>query len=483
MRFVSDDVLTYIEGSFPKNLLDPVTSYFAEGAWYAKSYRQNAWDGRIRYVRWDRARRQWYFPTGFLPRVTRYLQDEGYPYSLDDQRQIEPITDICYTLRDRKQGTLRLDQGKYSYQGEALDAFLEAGRGILALATGGGKSECGAAAIRSINRPTVWFTHLRVLLYQTRERLAERLGQRIGIIGDGECEYEDVTVAMIQSCAKNDHSEFLKTREFFIGDEIHHLESKQWYDVILKCPAPWRLGLSATPTLDGDGFNLLALTGPILYTISSEELVQRGVLVPPRIWFVPVDGPRLPKSMDHKDVYQQGIVENEDRTAKTVEVCRQLAAEKKSTLVLVKRIPHGERLVERMVAAGMNVASVRGSTSHAKRDAAFADLRAGKIDAVVATASIVGEGADFPFLRAIVNATGGSCGGNSEEGASGRGTIQFLGRGLRASTGKPYVDYVDFSDTCHKHLAKLSLDRLCTLKDEGYGARIKLWDRYAADGV
>jgi len=293
-----------------------------EGRWFSPKYKTGVWDGRIRFVKYDSEAKCYRFPSGFLDRVCLYLKERELSYSVEDRRTLGTYDAPCYQLHSNEHGTVRLDQGRYSFQGEAVDKALQFGRGILHLPTNAGKTVIGAAFIKSLNRRTVWFTHLRSLLYQTQRRLSEFLEMPVGIIGDGKCKYEEVTVAMVQTCSQRDHDMFLKTCDVVIGDECHHLESKLWINNFAQVPAAWRIGLTATPDLRQEGMNLLAMTGGIIYVKTPLEMISLGVSVPPRIWFATCNAPNLRASLPYQEVYRLGVVECIERHKIILDACQ-----------------------------------------------------------------------------------------------------------------------------------------------------------------
>lgn len=125
MKLHVDHLYTYIEGTWPRNILDPATSYFVYGAWFTPSYKKGHWDGYVRFIKFDRKRKQHFFATGFLSRATRALDKADYPYELFDSRSYE-VPEACYELNG-----VRLDQGKWSFQARAVDTLLAHGRGIV----------------------------------------------------------------------------------------------------------------------------------------------------------------------------------------------------------------------------------------------------------------------------------------------------------------------------------------------------------------
>ncbi len=493
MRLVADDLWTTIDGEYPVGLLDPVTSYLPDGYFFMPSFKKGHSDGRVRFVKCDPSTKQYGFPTGLLDRVVKFLESKNWRYTLTDNRTFESVESNYQLLSgDGSKQPISLNQGKYSFQGAALDAMLMNGRGILKAGTGGGKTTIAAGLINSIGRRTVWLTHRKNLMYQTQARLQHHFGTKVGLLGDSVCEIENVTVAMMQTVSnviaeptKNPLAFwFLLNCEVLIGDEGHRLQGKQFYEAFKKIPAKWRYLLTATPpNADSEGLYLIAQTGNVVYTITPAELIAAGVLVPPRIWIVKYSSPDFPKATKWATAYAGGIVGNSSRNQANVDVAKQFQLEGKSALTLVMRINHGEYLTTCMNERKIPTEFIHGKVSEKKRDAIFKDLFSGKLAHVVAQATTVGEGTDMPELRALINATGMTGGGNKAEGDTGKDTLQFLGRGLRTSPGKTHFDYVDFFDTAHKTLKNATLDRVSTLESEGYAPYIKYYTEYLNDSL
>lgn len=478
LRLIADDVWTYLHGNYPTRTIDDVTSYKIHGRWMAKSFRKGHWDGVKRFREFCRRKKRYRFPTGFLDRVCKALDKIDYPYELDDSAREFCVAEPVYSF-----GDIHLNQGRYAYQGELLDTALLHGRGVIKAATGAGKTEIGGAIIASYDQPSIWVTHRVALLHQTRERLALRLQRPIGIVGDGFVEPHRITVAMVQTITKrlSDPSvqQMLDDARVLIGDEVHHLESASWTKVFQQIKAPHRFGLTATACTDGSGLALIGMAGEIIGEISAKELIERGVLVPPRIWFSRVPGEEaLAKKIPYQTVYSRGIINSLKRNEQIVHVARIFKSEGKNGITLVRRINHGETLANMFCAAGIRAEFLRGSMSRGKRAALLDKLWAGEVDQVVAQDQILGEGVDMPGLQTVINANGTRGGGSSRNSAEhevGRGTIQFLGRGLRRAPGKEMFEYVDFTDTSHKFLAEASRERVRALEDEGYAGVIGYW--------
>jgi len=479
------NVITELAGGAPRWALDPVTSFKIHGRWFAKKWRQGMWDGQYRFIR-KMGGSEW-VPTGLLERVCARLDEIGYPYQLFDERELFS-PDPVYELNGAS-----LTSGKWSFQAPVLDAALMKGRGVIHVPTGGGKTVIAAGVLASFDLPSLFLTHRQQLLHQTRERFENLLQQPVGIIGDGIWEPARITVAMVQTLARKrskkesaahwshfvkKRAEFLNTRQMLIADEVHHLESKQWWELLNKIDTSYRFGLTATPCFHGSGMRLIAHCGEIVAAIDRVDLIERGVLVQPKLWYV------RERETDVSDgewaaVYRDGIVENVNRNNLVYLVASTFAHEKKNSITLVRQIKHG-RLLERLFTnRGLRCEFLYGKIPMEERRLVLGRLRDGKVDNVIAMDAIMSEGVDIPWLRTIINATGsrgGGSAGNSVEHETGRVTLQILGRILRAAPRKLDCEYVDFSDRSHPWLKRNSLQRAHALQENGYGPWMRHWE-------
>jgi superfamily II DNA or RNA helicase len=485
MEIQIDNVWTRISGYYPEKLIQDITSYFMDGAWFSKAWKQGHWDGYIRYAKKQKDG-SLLVPTGFLSRITRALDQADCPYQLYDDKRELISPDPIYELYDDRCEKILLNKGRYSYQGIALDKILSAGRGIVKIATGGGKTEVAAAAIRSIGKKSLWLTNRGLLAEQTRRRLQERLRVPIGLVGYGAFDIQDITVLMVQSSreyGEKDRPRLTKLVddcEVVVGDEVHHLESDEWYKIFSHIKAPWRIGLTATPKLSGPGMSLLAQTEDIIIEITAWDLIERLVLVPPRIWLVRIEEPQLDRQIKWPSAYKLGIVHNDMRNTMIRLIVETFKQDDKPSLTLVSRINHGELLADKLTMAKLKVEWLSGKDSIKRRLDIMKKLEQRELDHVIGQATAgFGEGADYPFLRAIINATGSRGGGDaSKDDDAGRVTKQILGRILRRYPGKYYADYVDFVDTGHSGLRSASKARVGTLRAEGYEPFIRPWSEY-----
>ncbi|MHA1711329.1 MAG: DEAD/DEAH box helicase family protein, partial [Candidatus Freyarchaeota archaeon] len=177
-------------------------------------------------------------PIGMLDRVVSLLKKRGYRVEVKLPSRLRAHRDYFpFIIGDKP---LR------PYQVKALENAMRRGRGIIQVATGGGKTTIATALIARYGRPTIFFVHTKDLLFQAKERLEKRLGIPVGIVGAGRMDIKPVTVAMIQTVSKKIDekdpriAKMLRNAEVVIFDEVHHVPAQTFYKVALKTRAPYR---------------------------------------------------------------------------------------------------------------------------------------------------------------------------------------------------------------------------------------------------
>jgi len=171
----------------------------------------------------------------------------------------------------------------FDFQKEAVEAWEKANRrGLIVLPTGAGKSLTTRLLIASLaasdSRSSVLIVvPTRSLMYQWYSQLKQAFGLSIGLIGDDMFDLQPVTVTTYASARI--HMYAIGNRwKLVVFDEVHGKLSGDRSSAAAKfCMAPYRLGLTATPSSETESV-LGDLIGDIVYLKSTDELIERDVL-------------------------------------------------------------------------------------------------------------------------------------------------------------------------------------------------------------
>lgn len=441
--------------------LDRELSFTIQGAEFSQAYKGHvneagefvAWDGR-RHLLSSNGR----FATGLLPRVLEfYAQYKIYPQIIDQRIPQPPNTpiDISANL-----SSFERPINPRPYQIEAVDAAVQTDRGIIRLATGGGKTLVAALMTARLGKPTIVYVIGRDLLYQLQKFFASIFKQEIGIVGDGHCEIRDINVCSVWSVGqalgikgsntlddsgetekKVDPGKFKKIKEMLLNCSVHifdecHLAACDTVQTISRhIKAEYVYGMSASPWRD-DGADLLieSFLGRKIVDISARELIHQGWLVEPDIRFL-APKPYPHKSGPYPKIYSKYIVENEQRNGMIVKGATKLVEQGFVPLVLFHSIKHGDILFDSLK-KNVNTALLSGKDNSNVRERIKDELEDGKIKCIVAS-KIFDIGVDLPILSGLVIAGAGK---------SSVRALQRIGRVIRPYPGKKISAVLDFAD-------------------------------------
>lgn len=412
--------------------VDFLLSYKQKGFVFTKAWKLGLWDGRVHLLSPKGG-----FPAGLVPWLVTRLGHESIQVEVKDTRP--PVTGPLLFSNLTNSTVFR------PHQVEAITAGLEKERGVIHQPTGSGKTEVMIELTRRIGRQCLVLVHRKDLLYQTAERYMKTLNVEkdvIGVIGDGQWEPRDITIATFQTLhrrLKERDKEVKRWLREDIGqvavDECHHLPAKTYERVMTQLVnARWRLGYSATPDKEGDletMFKVSAHLGPTIHRATGTDLIDRGHLVPVDVFMLRVPPSAIPYQ-DWAGAVKYGIVENNRRNEMIRAIARKCAASNTGPVViLVERIFHGE-----LLAHLLGTQFVAGSSPTRERQRAWEGLKNGSTKVLV-TSKIADEGLDIPPLAYLILAGGGK---------APHVTIQRVGRGQRTAEGKETLFVFDFLD-------------------------------------
>jgi superfamily II DNA or RNA helicase len=440
--------------------LDKHLSFFVQGAEHTAAYRGFVnRDGD--YVKWDGFKKlltpTLQFATGLLDRVKDFYQLANLPIEVVDKRPAKSTGQP----RDILDNLKKLDKNPYSYQLEILDVIDKHDRGIIKVATGGGKSLIAALIVAKLGKKSIIYVIGKDLLYQFHTFFSQCFDEPIGIIGDGRCEIHDINIASIwtigqaigmkknqilldsdddeKAVSKNKYVDILKMMKetkLHIIDECHMSACETIQQVFKHSNSEHIYGLSGSPWRD-DGADLLieSILGKYIVNIPASRLIKEGYLTKAIIRFRVV--PPYPYAIEksYPSIYKKYVVENDARNGLVLEGAKALVAKGYQTLVLFSSLKHGKILYE-LFQEHLKCAILDGSNTREERDKVKKDLEEHKIDCVLAS-RIFDIGVDIPSLSGLVIA----CGGKSTVKA-----LQRVGRVIRKYPGKKFAVVIDFCD-------------------------------------
>lgn len=113
-----------------KNLVSELLSFSVEGAEFMSAFKSGSWNGRSSFFSYDTCS----FPAGFVIGVEDALKKAGYTVHVVKKKPLEPLGPENPIV-----DSFGNDDERYDYQIKALKAVEKHGRGIIQVATGGGK--------------------------------------------------------------------------------------------------------------------------------------------------------------------------------------------------------------------------------------------------------------------------------------------------------------------------------------------------------
>lgn len=429
-----DVVYTYVRSDDPDvhSEVDRLLSVKVPWAYWSSAYRMGFWDGYKRFYDVLRSR----FLTGFLSKVVAQLVDKGFDVRVNGQENVFGgwKGDIESVMLNG------VDEVRWKEtQLPVLKQVLVTKRAVVKMGTGAGKTEVIAGILKALSEErALVLVHRVELLHQTVERLKMRLGEEVGMVGDGKVDTgKRVVVGMVQSvwAKKPRLAKWLKEDVgVLVIDECHHSPSKTWSQVAMSCGAKWRYGFSGTPLVYSEERDLLliGLTGDVVYGVQVKDLVEKGYAAKPKVNVVVVP-------FKYKGKWGEVFDEVYGRDDRMVGVLRyvleqEVSQGKKGIVVFVERVKHGKRLLSELRKAGWSVVFAHGGRSSAERVSILEGMRRKKYDVVVAT-TIFDEGIDVAGIGGVIF----WCSTKSVSRI-----MQRIGRGVRVEEGKGEVGVWEF---------------------------------------
>ena len=357
-------------------------------------------------------------------------------------------------------GELRDDQK------EAFQKLLSNQTGILSASTAFGKTVIALRIIAERKVNTLILVHRKLLADQWAERMNQFLGipkKEIGYYsGTKKNRTGIIDIAVMQSIVKKDRTQFyvedwIADYGQIIVDECHHISASSFERIVRKCPAYYRLGLSATVVRkDGQHPIVLMNLGEVRYSSSRSNAALFVQKVFPRY-----TGFLLPERQDTKervDFDIQGIFKNlylnEERNKMIINDVLSAYHEGRDCLMLSERLEHLDilkNLLEENVSSLFVLKGGLGKKHIKLIMEAIHDTPSHEHKIILATGKYLGEGFDLPSLDTLFLVFPFSWRGM---------LVQYTGRLNRAYYGKKEIRVYDYVDEKVPVLAGMYRKRL-----------------------
>ena len=444
-----------------KQELTNALSYRVQDFIYMPRYKSGDWDGFRRFFIDNGMHCT--FPTGLIHYVIDILSKHGHSVNITDNRKKYVSKNPINFTAEGLEIILR------QYQLDTAIKSIEDTRGIIKVATGGGKSYIIMKIIQQLGLPALVYVNRSDIFRQLYEDLDKNLDISIGRIGNGILDFNHrVNVVMYQTMVRalgfkkkadkiaSKYQESDKTAlkrkiantlvtkfPVFILDEAHHASCDSiWHLQKKSINAYYRFFTTATPWREDNADIMIeAASGKKIVDISASYLIREKYLAKPHIYMLEYIVPERVSQLSYGRQYKYGIVQNYERNILILKLAVKALWTDKRTLIAVKQVEHGKQiekiLLEVMPEYKDQIKFVYGGSESDERKEALRELNDGVYRVVVAT-SIFGEGVDVPNLEILINAKGQKSAVDS---------MQLAGRVLRLpDKEKDEVMIIDIAD-------------------------------------
>lgn len=383
-------------------------AYYPDNYFFSLKYQAGVWDGTSRLYKSTTRR----FKHGMLYRVIDLLKAAGCLIQIrnfPDSKEFELVG-------------LREDLTPREYQPEACKAIAQYRFGIVKAPPRAGKTMIFTMTVSSENQfPVIFLVRQVDLAYQTQKKfLKDRPGIPFGIVGDGQCDIQDVTAVTFQSAhaafdlkyddpdkleekkveEKHEIRKLFSRAKIVFVDECHTMVANSSGNVLGKCiNANMIIGLSATPFSEkADAIKVEERIGPIIYHVTYSMLIKAGVIKRPHIYMYQL--PKLLISGTYKSIYKQAIVDNEFLHQLVKYLVLKLNLIGKSVAIQTNQISYTKKL-----AKIIGCPYLIGAHKTEKRQELLDQLENKEIMCIVST--LLDQGIDIPTLDYTINLAGG----------------------------------------------------------------------------
>jgi len=383
-----------------------------------------------------------WIPRGYMRQLILLCRHHKIKFQIEDKRRILGKTKYSFTGRLKP------------FQKGAVDKMLSKEFGTLSSPTGSGKTVMALYIISKRNQPALIVVHTRELAVQWIDRVETFLkipASEVGFIGGGKKKIgKKITVALVQSLYKC-ASEISQHIGNLVVDECHRAPSRTFTEAVTEFDSKYMLGLSATPYRRDKLSKLIFWhIGDVHHEVDKNHLIETGDVLPVSIIARETDfKPYFDPVNQYSKMLSELTLNDKRNHLIAADVAKETQKERGVCLVLSDRKKHCETLQSILrYKYKISAELLTGSLSADHRQKVLDRLNRGKVEVLIATGQLIGEGFDCKGLSTLFLAT--------PIRFSGR-VIQYLGRILRPAPNKEKArlfDYIDIHVDTLKNAAR-----------------------------
>ena len=442
---------SYVQIDTDEDTLHDINNYFAvyaDGYMFNPRYKARVWDGKIRFFSMNTH----LLPAGLVPTLEKFCEKNNLKVTkYDTEFESEFDEDSFKTNCDEALKVSGMHMR--DYQEAACKLAPQNKLGILQCCTSSGKS----MIIYNMIRNMLTYKRIKkILLIVPNVSLVEQMHSDFIEYGWTD---EDDTVEMLyagkdptfqtpvlistwQSLQKLG-SDFFEDIDAVIVDECHNSKATVINSILKQCiNTEYRIGTTGTlPTGAADLLTITGVLGNVLYTITSKELIDRGILTNMIVAGIYVKYPQdfILKNKGRSYQEEVKLVESYENRTKALEMILRHTPDEHNILLLCNHVDHVKSTAEWLTKKypERNVKIISGSVSAKEREDIRKKLESEDGTIIVATYGTCSTGINMPKLHEVILYA------NSKSKIK---VLQSLGRGLRKHNSKKRVILYDVID-------------------------------------
>jgi superfamily II DNA or RNA helicase len=389
------------------------------------------------------------FPIGLTGEILQYCKD------VNIETVVHPSAQAVYTpsYNLTAESTASLKLPLRDYQQTIVSTCLAAGRGVIELATAGGKTLVIATLVETLFKTN---NRIKILIVVPDLGLVHQTSSDFESYGvsfshskwTGNNELDLSTNVIIANMgilfSSNSDTSWIEHVDCLIVDEVHKMRKDNNINKIIeKVRADHKFGFTGTmPEKNIDCWNIYGIIGPKLFTKKAYELKQENYVSKSKVQVIKLSYKDAPSKMDYRKELEF-IMTSSYRNSFLSSLCNKTS---NNTLILVDFLAHGEALFEAIKAKcpSKEVHYIRGEVEVEDRKKVQDSMEVNTNVVVIAISKIFSTGINIKNLHYIIFAGGGKAKVK---------IVQSIGRGLRLHEDKKVLIVFDIIDNLNYGIA------------------------------